>query len=83
MKKSQKEQTSFSDDPIIGGDLAKRVFQLHGASGDRSVVFRKKLFWGKMLALLIWHAEFFIAMEALATVRGWGRKFINLAMLCV
>ncbi len=28
---------------IIGVDLAKNVFQLHGAAADGSVVFRKKL----------------------------------------
>ncbi len=28
---------------IIGVDLAKNVFQLHGAAADRSIVFRKKL----------------------------------------
>ena len=28
---------------IIGVDLGKNVFQLHGAAADGSVVFRKKL----------------------------------------
>ena len=28
---------------IIGVDLAKRVFQLHGAAADGSVLFRRKL----------------------------------------
>ena len=28
---------------IIGVDLAKNVFQLHGATADGSVVFRKKV----------------------------------------
>jgi hypothetical protein len=28
---------------IVGVDLAKRVFQLHGAATDGSVVFRRKL----------------------------------------
>lgn len=28
---------------IIGLNLAKNVFQAHGASGDGSVVFRRKL----------------------------------------
>lgn len=28
---------------IIGVELAKNVFQVHGASADGSVVFRKKL----------------------------------------
>ena len=33
----------MSEATLIGIDLAKRVFQLHGARGDGSVVFRKKL----------------------------------------
>ncbi len=33
----------MSEATIIGVDLAKRVFQLHGAAADGSVVFRKKL----------------------------------------
>lgn len=28
---------------IIGGDLAKRIFQLHGAAADGKVLFRKRL----------------------------------------
>ena len=32
---------------IVGVDLAKRVFQLHGAAADGSVVFRKKLSRGR------------------------------------
>ena len=34
---------------IIGLDLAKRVFQLHGAKSDGSVAFRKKLSRGGLL----------------------------------
>src|ERR1700728_6465 len=35
--------TSMPQVAIIGVDLAKRVFQLHGAAADGSVLFRKKL----------------------------------------
>ncbi len=31
----------MDDVTLIGVDLAKRVFHLHGAAGDGSVVFRK------------------------------------------
>ena len=34
---------------IIGLDLAKNVFQAHGASADGSVVFRRKLSRGQLL----------------------------------
>lgn len=30
---------------IVGVDIARNVFHLHGAASDGSVVFRKKLTW--------------------------------------
>ncbi len=42
----------MSDVTIIGLDLAKRVFQLHGACCDGSVAFRKKLSRDQLLAFL-------------------------------
>lgn len=38
-----KERASMAEATIIGVDLAKTVFQLHGAASNGSVVFRKKL----------------------------------------
>ncbi len=38
----------MSEATIIGIDLAKRVFQLHGARNEGSVVFRKKLSRGQL-----------------------------------
>jgi hypothetical protein len=37
---------------IIGIDLAKRTFQLHGAAADGSVAFRKKLPQERVLLFL-------------------------------
>ena len=37
---------------IIGVDLAKRVFQLHGAAADGSALFRKKLTRERFLSFL-------------------------------
>jgi transposase len=42
----------MSEAIIIGIDLAKRVFQLHGTRADGSVVFRKKLSRGQLLAFV-------------------------------
>ena len=72
LKPSQKERTSISEITIIGIDLAKRVFQLHGARGDGSVVFRKKLSWGQVLAFVSQQSRCVVAMEACATAHGWG-----------
>ncbi len=58
---------------IIGIDLAKRVYQLHGASADGSVVFRKKLSRAQVLPFLAQHAGCVVAMEACATSHYWGQ----------
>ena len=68
----------MSEVTIIGIDLAKRVFQLHGASGDGSVVFRKKLSRGQVLAFISQQSRCGVAMEACATAHGWGREFEKL-----
>ena len=63
---------------LIGIDLAKRVFRLHGARGDGSVVFRKKLSRPQLVAFVAQHPRCVIAMEACATSHGWGREFEKL-----
>ena len=42
----------MSEVTLIGIDLAKRVFQLHGAFSDGSVAFRKNLSRGQLLAFV-------------------------------
>ncbi len=51
---------------IIGIDLAKRSFQVHGARADGSVAFRRKLGRGKLLGLLGSQPPCTVAMEACA-----------------
>jgi transposase len=60
---------------LIGIDLAKRVFQLHGARSDGSVAYRKKLSRGQLLSFVAQQPKCLIAMEACATAHGWGREF--------
>ena len=59
---------------IIGIDLAKQSFQLHGARGDGSVAFRKKLTRGKVLGFLASQPRCLVAMEACAGAHYWGRE---------
>lgn len=42
---------------IIGVDLAKQVFQLHGATAEGEVVFRKKLSRKQFLAFMQTHRK--------------------------
>ncbi len=72
----------MSEVTIIGIDLAKRVFQLHGARQDGSVVFRKRFSWGQLLAFVAEQPRCVVAMEACATAHGWGRGLEKLGQ-CV
>lgn len=59
---------------IIGLDLAKQVFQVHGARVDGSVVLRKKLTRGQLLAFFSKLPPCIVAMEACATAHYWARE---------
>lgn len=50
----------------IGVDLAKHVFQVHGACADGSVAFRKKVSRVKFLPFLSSQPKCVVAMEACA-----------------
>ncbi len=49
---------------IIGIDLAKNVFHLHGTLDNGTVVFRKKLSRGQVLSFLSEQSNYLAAMEA-------------------
>jgi hypothetical protein len=68
----------MSEVNIIGIDIGKRVFHLHGERGEGSVVFRKKFFRGKVLGCLPDQPICVLAMETCATAHGSGREFEKL-----
>ena len=61
------EEASMEQVDIIGIDLAKRSFQLHGARSDGSVAFRRKLSREKLLYFLAALPRCVVAMEACAS----------------
>lgn len=63
---------------IIGVDLAKQIFQAHGAAADGSVIFRKKLPRNQFLSFLAAQPRCIVAMEACATSHNWGREIERL-----
>lgn len=63
---------------IIGIDLAKRTFQLHGAAADGTVVFRKKLSRERVLSFLAAQPAATVALEACASAHHWGREIATL-----
>ena len=58
---------------IIGLDLAKNVFQAHGAGAGGSVVFRRKLSRAQLLKFMAAQPPCVVALEACAGAYHWGR----------
>jgi transposase len=59
---------------IIGVDLAKNIFQLHGAQRDGTVLFRKKLSRTQFHQFMEKHPACHVAMEACSTSHYWARE---------
>ena len=59
---------------VIGVDLVKSVFQLHGAAADGTPVFRKKLSRPQFQRFMADHPPCCVAMEACASAHYWGRE---------
>ncbi|MGQ4815609.1 IS110 family transposase [Agrobacterium vitis] len=63
---------------IIGLDLAKSIIQIHAASVDGSVLFRRKISSKKLLSFLSEVDPCVVAMEACAGSHHWGREIAKL-----
>jgi transposase len=59
---------------IVGLDLAKRVFQVHAAGSDGSVVLRRKLSCSQLVTFFTELPKCTVAMEACATAHYWARE---------
>lgn len=63
---------------IIGLDIAKRVFQVHGVDARHEIMVQKRLSRSEMLA---WFAQLepcLVGIEACATAHYWGREISKL-----
>ena len=63
---------------IIGIDLAKNVFQLHGSAADGSVIFRKKLTRQQFQRFMTAQPPCTVAMEACPGSHYWAREMAKL-----
>ncbi|SFF30553.1 Transposase, partial [Sulfitobacter brevis] len=64
----------MSDIITVGLDLAKNVFQVHGADGAGRAVLRKKLRRTQVLVFFSQLPRCVVAMEACGGAHFWGRE---------
>jgi len=60
---------------ILGIDLGKNSFQLHGLDAERQIVYQKKLNREKLKAFMVTLPACLVAMEACGSAHYWGRLF--------
>jgi transposase len=58
----------------IGLDIAKHVFQVHGADAAGHMLFRKRLTRTKLIGFLAAQTPCVVAMEACAGAHYWARE---------
>jgi transposase len=59
----------------IGLDIAKHVFQAHGADASGHILFRKRLTRAKLIPFFAVQPPCVVAMEACAGAHHWAREF--------
>jgi len=67
-----------SEVTTIGLDIAKYVFQAHGADASGRMVFRKKINRGKLLAFFASQPRCLVALEACGGAHHWARELMKL-----
>jgi transposase len=65
---------------VLGIDLAKRVFQLHGIDTHGRVVVSRRVSRGKLIETVLQLAPQLVAMEACCGAHHWGRRFRGLGI---
>src|SRR5215472_12431905 len=68
------KEASMEQATTIGLDIAKHVFQVHGADGAGHVLFRKRITRAKLLSFLAAQTRCVVAMEACAGAHYWARE---------
>src|SRR5499427_4596796 len=68
------KEASMEQATTIGLDIAKHVFQVHGADTAGHVLFRKRITRVKLLGFLAAQPRCVVAMEACAGAHYWARE---------
>jgi transposase len=65
---------------VLGIDVAKRVFQLHGIDAHGRVVVSRRVSRDKLVETVLQLATQLVAMEACCGAHHWGRRFRGLGI---
>ena len=78
VRRTMKHNNAKGDIVVLGVDLAKMSFQLHGVDGAGRVVLKKKVTRKKLSALITNLPSCLIGLEACGGAHYWVRKFTGM-----
>ena len=67
----------MSEVSTIGLDIAKNVFQAHGADASGQAVFSRRITRGKLLEFFAGVPKCLVALEACGGAHHWARELIR------
>lgn len=76
-KKQKEKESPMNNVTLLGIDLAKDVFQLHGVNEHGKKIFGKKVSRAELPKLIAKLPSCKIAMEACGSANYWSRKFMS------
>lgn len=65
---------------VLGIDIAKNVFQLHGVNSRGKKVYKKRIYRKDLLSEVIALSPKLIVMESCGTSNYWGRELVSLGL---
>jgi len=74
-ERTMDKHSKAGDIKVVGIDLAKSVFHVHGVDTHGNVVMRKKLSRSKLVAFMANLPPCLVGMEACGGAHDWARKF--------
>jgi transposase len=78
VKNDHLKEASMNDVTTIGLDIAKQVFQVHGADASGAMLFSRKVSRSKLLGFFATQPRCLVAMEACGGAHHWGRELMRL-----
>jgi transposase len=82
VKKQKKRRVHMNNITLLGIDLAKDVFQLHGVNEYGKKVLGKKVSRTELPKFIAKLPTCKIAMEACGSANYWSRKFMSFGHKC-
>jgi transposase len=80
LQNTYEKEATMAEVVTIGLDIAKNVFQAHGADAGGHQVFSRRIARGKVLAFFAEQPKCLVALEACGGAHHWARELMRMGL---